>query len=208
FGEEAMSPHNLTLTITGAALLWVGWFGFNAGSAVAADSRAGLAMMVTQIATAMAAFTWMMAEWIVRGRPSALGVVSGAVAGLVAITPASGFVDASGALVIGLVAGVACYLGATTIKRIFGYDDSLDAFGIHGIGGAVGALLTGVLALPQLAGGPAHLGVQALGIGVTAAFTAIMTWIILQLINLMVGLRVDEETEVEGLDLVEHGEAL
>jgi Amt family ammonium transporter len=207
FGEEPMSPHNLTLTITGAALLWVGWFGFNAGSALGADARAGMAMLVTQIATATAALVWMIAEWLIRGRPSALGLVSGAVGGLVAITPASGFVDPTGALIIGLAAGVGCYLGATALKRIFGYDDSLDVFGIHGIGGAIGALLTGVLALPEIGGAKGHVDVQAIGIVATACYSGIATWIILKVVDILVGLRVAPETETEGLDLTEHGEA-
>jgi Amt family ammonium transporter len=154
FGKQAMAPHNLVLTVIGASLLWVGWFGFNAGSAGAADGRAGMAMLVTQLATAVAALSWMLAEWIRRGKPSVLGMVSGAVAGLVAITPASGFVDASGALVIGAVAGVACYWAATSLKSKFGYDDSLDVFGVHAVGGIIGALLTGVFATMSMAAKP------------------------------------------------------
>ena len=208
FGEEPMSPHNLALTLTGASLLWVGWFGFNAGSALGADPRAGMAMLVTQIATAMAAIVWMFAEWMVRGRASALGLASGAVGGLVAITPASGFVDPTGALIIGLVAGIGCYLGATALKRIFGYDDSLDVFGIHGIGGALGALLTGLLAVPEIGGATGHIGVQAVGVVATACYSGLVTWIILKIVDLLVGLRVSAETEQEGLDLAEHGEVV
>jgi Amt family ammonium transporter len=206
FGREPMSPHNLVLTLIGGGLLWVGWFGFNAGSAVAANGTAGMAMLVTQVATAMAAFSWMCVEWMVRGRPSALGIVSGAVAGLVAITPASGFVGPMAAVFIGLVAGVVCYLGATTLKRRFGYDDSLDAFGIHGIGGAVGAFLTGVFGAPDAQMVGAQVVSQLIGIGVTALYTGVGTFIILVIINTMTGLRVDEEAEREGLDRFEHGE--
>ena len=206
FGREPMSPHNLVLTLIGGGMLWVGWFGFNAGSAVAANGAAGMAMLVTQIAAATGAFAWMCVEWLVRGRPSALGIVSGAVAGLVAITPASGFVGPMAALFIGGVAGVVCYLGATSIKRRFGYDDSLDAFGIHGIGGAVGAILTGVfgVASASMIGGQVLL--QLIGVGVTALYSGVGTFIILVLVNLMTGLRVDEEAEREGLDRFEHGE--
>ena len=152
FGKEAMAPHNLTLTVIGAAMLWVGWFGFNAGSELAADGRAAMAMVVTQIATAAAALAWMFAEWIGKGKPSVLGIASGAVAGLVAITPASGFVGPMGSLVIGLVAGVVCFWGATSLKNALGYDDSLDCFGVHGIGGIVGAILTGVFAVKSVGG--------------------------------------------------------
>jgi Amt family ammonium transporter len=205
FGREPMSPHNLVLTMIGAGMLWVGWFGFNAGSAVAANGTAGMAMLVTQIATAAAAVAWMCVEWMVRGRPSALGIVSGAVAGLVAITPASGFVGPMPALFIGAVAGVVCYLGATSLKRRFAYDDSLDVFGIHGIGGAVGALLTGVFgAAPYMV--PQQVVLQLLGVGVTALYSGVGTFIILVVINMLTGLRVDEEAEREGLDRLEHGE--
>ncbi|HEY1182464.1 MAG TPA: ammonium transporter [Rhodocyclaceae bacterium] len=206
FGREPMSPHNLVLTMIGAGLLWVGWFGFNAGSAVAANATAGMAMLVTQIATAFAALAWMCVEWMVRGRPSALGIVSGAVAGLVAITPASGFVSPMAAVFIGAVSGVVCYLGATTLKRRFGYDDSLDVFGIHGIGGAVGAFLTGVFGVSD----PTMIGAQVLtqmaAIGAAALYSAVATFLLLVIINSMTGLRVDEEAEREGLDRLEHGE--
>jgi Amt family ammonium transporter len=206
FGREPMSPHNLVLTMIGGGMLWVGWFGFNAGSALAANESAGMAMLVTQIAAALGAFSWMCVEWIVRGRPSALGIISGAVAGLVAITPAAGFVSPMAAIVIGATSGVVCYLGATSLKRRFAYDDSLDAFGIHGIGGAVGALLTGVFgaAAPGLVG--AQVLAQLIGIGVTALYSAVGTFVILVFINSMTGLRVDEEAEREGLDRYEHGE--
>jgi Amt family ammonium transporter len=209
YGKDAFMPHNLTLTLMGAAMLWVGWFGFNAGSAAAADGRAGMAMAVTQIATAAAALSWMFAEWIGKGKPSALGIASGAVAGLVAITPASGFVDPSGALIIGLVAGVACLWGATSLKRMLKYDDSLDAFGVHGIGGIVGALLTGFFAVEAIggtAGGMGQFMVQLKGTVITIVFTAVMTYIILKVVDLVMGLRVSEEQEREGLDIALHGE--
>ena len=214
---EPMAPHNLVLSVIGASLLWVGWFGFNAGSALAANGNAGMAMAVTQIATATAALTWMFVEWALRGKPSVLGIISGAVAGLVAITPASGFVDPRGALIIGIVAGVACYWGATWLKNTLGYDDSLDAFGVHGVGGAVGAILTGVLAVAAVGGdgksglieGNAHqLLVQLYGVGVVVAYDAVVSLILLKLIDLAIGLRVDTDTEREGLDLAIHGEVI
>jgi ammonium transporter, Amt family len=209
YGKEPMAPHNLTLTVIGAALLWVGWFGFNAGSAVAADGRAGMAMAVTQIATAAAAVGWMFAEWLSKGKPSVLGIASGAVAGLVAITPASGFVGPTGALIIGLVAGVVCFWSATSLKRMLKYDDSLDAFGVHGIGGIVGALLTGVFAVESIggtAGSMAQFMIQLKGTALTIAYTAIGTYIILKVLDLVMGLRVTEEQEREGLDIALHGE--
>ena len=209
YGKDALMPHNLTLTLIGAAMLWVGWFGFNAGSAVAADGRAGMAMAVTQIATAAAALSWMFAEWIGKGKPSALGIASGAVGGLVAITPASGFVDPTGALVIGLVAGAACYWGATSLKRMLKYDDSLDAFGVHGVGGIVGALLTGFFAVEAIGGTAGSMGqfmIQLKGTVITIVFTAVMTYIILKVVDLVMGLRVTEEQEREGLDIALHGE--
>ncbi|MBS0371348.1 MAG: ammonium transporter [Proteobacteria bacterium] len=208
FGRQAMTPYNLALTLTGAALLWVGWFGFNAGSALAADSRAGMAMLVTQLAAATAAVSWMGAEWLMRGRPSALGLVSGAVGGLVAVTPASGYVTPQAALLIGFVAGVGCYLGATALKRMLGYDDALDAFGIHGVGGILGALLTGWLASPAIGGVRGNLLAQLAGIAATLVYSGGATFCVLQLIDRLVGLRVDERTEAEGLDLVEHGETI
>ncbi len=217
YGTEMFAPHNLVLSVIGASLLWVGWFGFNAGSATTAGGNAGMAMAVTQIATATAALAWMFAEWIGRGKPSVLGIISGAVAGLVAITPASGFVDPRGALVIGIAAGIACYWGATSLKHMFGYDDSLDAFGVHGVGGAVGAVLTGVFAVAWVGGegkaglidGNAHQVItQLYGIGVTAGYCAIATLIILKLIDVTLGLRVEAEIERDGMDLAIHGEVV
>ena len=213
YGKEPMAPHNLVLTLAGASMLWVGWFGFNAGSAVAADGRAGMAMAVTQVATAAAALAWMFAEWLGKGRPSVLGIASGAVAGLVAITPASGFVTPSGALVIGLVAGIVCFWGATSLKKMLGYDDSLDAFGVHGVGGIVGAILTGVFAAEAvggvkgvLEGNGAQLVTQLIGVAATIIYCAIATFIILKIIDVIIGLRVSEEEEREGLDVSLHGE--
>lgn len=206
FGKEPMPPHNLVLTVIGACMLWVGWFGFNAGSAVATDGRAGMAMLATQIATAVGALSWMIIEWLRRGKPSVLGLVSGAVSGLVAITPASGFVDVSGALVIGAAAGLACYWGATTLKSKLGYDDSLDVFGVHAVGGIVGALLTGVFAVESIGGAHSSFGNQAFGVVVTVVYSAVMTAIILGIVSALVGLRVTPEAEVEGLDLEQHGE--
>src|SRR5438067_9140240 len=217
YRTEPMAPHNLVLSVVGASLLWVGWFGFNAGSAVAANGNAGMAMAVTQIATATAALTWMFVEWALKGKPSVLGIISGAVAGLVAITPASGFVDPKGSLIIGIAAGVLCYWGATGLKNALGYDDSLDAFGVHGIGGTTGAMLTGVLAVSAV-GGEGHSGlvdgnahqvlVQLYGVGCTVVYDAIASLILLKLIDLVIGLRVDADTEREGLDLAIHGEVI
>ncbi|HXL85366.1 MAG TPA: ammonium transporter [Casimicrobiaceae bacterium] len=206
YGKEAMAPHNLTLTLIGASLLWVGWFGFNAGSAVAADGRAGMAMVVTQLATAVAALAWMFTEWMVKGKPSVLGIASGAVAGLVAITPASGFVGITGAFVIGIAAGVLCFFAATTVKKAFGYDDSLDAFGVHCIGGIVGALLTGVFNVKDISGADADLLVQLGAVCTTLVYTGVGSYIILKVIDMVVGLRVSEEEEREGLDISLHGE--
>jgi len=214
-GSHNFAPHNLVLSLIGASLLWVGWFGFNAGSAGAANGRAGMAMAVTMIAAAAAALSWMFTEWSLRGKPSALGLISGAVSGLVAITPASGFVDPSGALIIGLVAGIMCYWGATWLKHAGGYDDSLDAFGVHGIGGIVGALLTGVFALKGIGGvsgliegNPGQVMTQILGIGYTIAWCALATAGILYLIKFTIGLRVEPEYERDGLDLSLHGETI
>ncbi|WP_313286193.1 ammonium transporter [Stutzerimonas kunmingensis] len=207
-----MAPHNLGLTLVGAAMLWVGWFGFNAGSAIAANGTAGMAMLVTQIATAAAALGWMFAEWIGHGKPSALGIASGVVAGLVAITPAAGTVGPMGALIIGLVSGVVCFFCATSLKRKLGYDDSLDAFGVHGIGGIVGALLTGIFAAPMLGGfGEVEniglqLWIQFKGVLFTVVYTGIVTYLILKAIDLVMGLRVNEEQETIGLDLSLHNE--
>ena len=207
-----MAPHNLGYTLMGAAMLWIGWFGFNAGSAAAANGTAGMAMLVTQIATAAAALGWMFAEWIFHGKPSALGIASGVVAGLVAITPAAGTVGPMGALVIGLASGVICYFCATSLKRKLGYDDSLDAFGVHGIGGIVGAILTGVFAAPALGGFGAvtdigaQVWVQAKGVIFTVVYTAIVTYVILKVLDVVMGLRVNEEEESVGLDLAQHNE--
>ncbi|MBF0427772.1 MAG: ammonium transporter [Magnetococcales bacterium] len=214
FPNVAMPPHSLTLTVTGAGMLWVGWFGFNAGSAAAANGAAGMAMVVTQLASAMAALSWMFMEWNAHGKPSALGLTTGAVAGLVAITPASGFVGPMGALALGAIAGVVCFFGATTLKRAMGYDDSLDAFGVHGVGGIVGAILTGVFASPSLGGVGFskglemvdQLSVQALSVVSTGVYCAIVSYVLLKLIDLLVGLRVDEEAESTGLDISLHGE--
>jgi ammonium transporter, Amt family len=206
YGREAMPPHNLTLTLIGASLLWVGWFGFNAGSAGAADGRAGMAMAVTQIATAAAALGWMFAEWIIKGKPSVLGIASGAVAGLVAITPASGFVGPTPAVIIGIVAGVICFLAATSLKSALGYDDSLDAFGVHCIGGIIGALLTGVFASKEISGADGSVITQLWGVGTTLIYGFVMSFIILKVIDMTIGLRVTEEQEREGLDLSLHGE--
>ena len=219
YGTDNMAPYNLSLAVIGASLLWVGWFGFNAGSATAANGRAGMAMAVTQIATAAAALGWTFAEWIVKGKPSVLGAVSGAVAGLVAITPASGFVVPGPALVIGVVAGVGCFWSATTLKHLLGYDDSLDAFGVHGIGGIIGALLTGWFAYGPLTADKDHpLGItiggwdqlqnQAIAVAATITYTAVMTLIILLVVGVVLGLRVTEDEEREGLDVVLHGERL
>ena len=215
YGSENMAPHNLILSIIGASMLWVGWFGFNAGSAVAANGSAGMAMAVTQIAAAAAAVSWMIIEWISRGKPSVLGIVSGAVAGLVAITPASGYVDPFAALIIGLVAGLVCYWGAVVLKPKFGYDDSLDVFGVHGLGGIAGALLTGVFAVEAiggtpglLEGNPGQVLIQLQGIGATIVYCAIVTFVLLKVIGAVMGLRVDEEDEVTGLDYSLHGETV
>ncbi|MDR7025542.1 Amt family ammonium transporter [Pseudomonas peli] len=207
-----MAPHNLGYTLIGAAMLWIGWFGFNAGSAIAANGTAGMAMLVTQIATAAAALGWMFAEWVTHGKPSALGIASGVVAGLVAITPAAGTAGPMGALVIGLASGVICFFCATSLKRKLGYDDSLDAFGVHGIGGIVGAILTGVFAAPALGGFGSvediggQVWIQIVGVLVTVVYTGIVTFVILKVLDLVMGLRVSEEAESVGLDLSEHNE--
>jgi len=215
YGTVSMAPHNLGLTMIGAAILWVGWFGFNAGSAVAAGSSAGMAMLVTQICTGTAALAWMFAEWISHGKPSLLGIVSGAIAGLVGITPAAGTVGPTGALVIGIVAGVVCFLASTKMKRALGYDDSLDVFGVHCVGGIVGAILTGIFAFPSMGGvwSPAEgatiagqLWVQTKGVLFTLVYTGIATVIILKVVDAIVGLRVNSEEEEVGLDLSLHDE--
>ncbi len=207
-----MAPHNLGLTLVGAAMLWVGWFGFNAGSSLAANGTAGMAMLVTQIATAAAALGWMFAEWMSHGKPSALGIASGVVAGLVAITPAAGTVGPMGALAIGLASGVICFFCATSLKRKLGYDDSLDAFGVHGVGGIVGALLTGIFAAPAFGGfgevesAALQLWIQFKGVLFTVVYTAVVTFVILKVIDSVMGLRVSEEEETVGLDLAQHNE--
>ena len=208
YGREPFEPYNLGLTMVGAGLLWVGWFGFNAGSAVAADGRAGLAMAVTHLAAVAGALSWMLGEWVVRGRPSLLGLCSGLVAGLVAITPAAGFVTLRSAVVIGLVAGLACYWGATGLKRLLRVDDSLDVFGVHGIGGIVGSLLTGVLASKTVGGVQGSLLTQAIGVGAVMAYSLVMTALLLWLINFAMGLRVDPQSEQTGLDIAQHRERL
>jgi len=215
YGAENMAPHNLVLSVIGASLLWVGWFGFNAGSAVGANGTAGMAMAVTQICAAAAALSWMFLEWVLRGKPSVLGIISGAVAGLVAITPASGYVDPMGALIIGIVAGGACYWGATSLKRRLGYDDSLDVFGIHGLGGIVGALLTGVFAVEAIGGTPGLLEgnggqvwTQFVGILATIVWSGVATFVILKVIDMIIGLRIPTEDEVEGMDVTLHGEVI
>ena len=213
YGHDNMAPFNVAYAVIGASLLWVGWFGFNAGSAVGANALAGIAMTVTQIATAAAALAWVFAEWITKGKPSALGAASGAVAGLVAITPASGFVLPGAALIIGIAAGAVCYWAATSLKHALGYDDSLDAFGVHGVGGIIGALLTGVFAFGPLSGG-AHTGglpqfeAQCVAVLVTLAWSGVMSFVILKVIDVVIGLRVTGDEEMEGLDVVLHGEQL
>ena len=215
YPRSPMKPSNLVLTMVGAAMLWVGWFGFNAGSELAADGTAGMAMAVTQIAAAAAALTWMFSEWVSHGKPSALGLVSGAVAGLVAITPASGFVGPMGALVIGAASGYACYIAVVKVKRSLGYDDSLDAFGVHAIGGIVGALLTGVFVDAGLGGAGladgltmvGQVGYQAVGVIATIIYCGVVSFIILKALDGVMGLRVGDEEEEEGLDLSLHDEA-
>ena len=213
YPDTLMAPHSLTITVIGAAMLWVGWFGFNAGSAVAADGAAGMAMLVTQVATASATLGWMFAEWIKHGKPSILGAVTGAVAGLVAITPASGSVGPMGAIVVGLASGILCFWAATSLKRAMGYDDSLDAFGVHGIGGIVGALLTGIFAAESLGGqglSADSIGgqffVQLVGVVFTIAYCAVLSFILLKLVDAIIGLRVSQSDETEGLDIALHDE--
>lgn len=214
YPKTPMPPHNLTLTVVGASMLWVGWFGFNAGSALAADGAAGMAMLVTQISTATAALAWMAVEWAKHGKPSVLGIVTGAVAGLVAITPASGSVGPMGAIVVGFASGVICFWGATSLKQKLGYDDSLDAFGVHGIGGIVGCILTGIFVSSDLGGQGLADGVtivkqvlaQVYSLLVTIIYSGVLSFIILKIVDAIVGLRVDEEQEQEGLDLSLHNE--
>ncbi len=232
FGKEVMAPHSLTLTMTGAALLWVGWFGFNAGSNLEANEYAVLAMANTFVATAAAGFSWMMIEWLVKGKPSLLGLASGVVAGLVAVTPASGFGGPMGTLVLGLVAGVVCFFFVTTIKSAFGYDDTLDVFGVHAIGGIVGALGTGIVADPALGGAgvvdyancevvngaftgscpnavydmAGQVIIQAKAVLLTIAWSGVGSFVVYSIIAILVGLRVTEDKEREGLDIADHGE--
>lgn len=214
YPRTPMPPHSLVLTLVGAAMLWVGWFGFNAGSQLAADGTAGMAMVVTQIATAAAALAWMFCEWLIHRKPSALGIASGAVAGLVAITPASGFVGPMGALAIGVAAGTGCYTAAVWVKRKFGYDDSLDVFGVHAVGGIIGAILTGVFVEAALGGvGLAEdvtlsgqVWKQAIGVGATIIYGVIVTFVLLRIVDSVVGMRVTQDQETEGLDIVLHDE--
>jgi Amt family ammonium transporter len=218
YGHDDMAPFNLTYAVIGASLLWVGWFGFNAGSAVGSNGRAGMAMAVTQIATAAAALGWMFAEWIARGKPTVLGVISGAVAGLVAITPASGFVLPGAAIIIGVAAGVICFWAASYMKHMLGYDDSLDCFGVHGIGGIIGALLTGVFAFGPLSatdaapagtvGSFAQFIIQGKAVCVTLIWSGLLSFVLLKLIDLTIGLRVSRDDETEGLDTTLHGERI
>ncbi len=215
YPNTAMPPHSLVLTCVGTGMLWVGWFGFNAGSALAADGAAGMAMFTTQIATATAAITWLVIEWVLHKKPSALGAASGAIAGLVAITPACGNVGPAGAMIMGFISAIGCFLGATKIKHYFGYDDSLDAFGVHGIGGTIGAILAGVFCAPELGGlgfGGENTGIgqqlyaQIIGVVVTYAYSGILSYILLKIIDKVIGLRVSLEEETEGLDIASHGE--
>ena len=213
--KDAAPPHNMVLTMIGASLLWVGWFGFNAGSAVSAGMQAGMAMAVTHICTATAGFTWMLVEWMLRGKPTVIGICSGAVAGLVVITPASGFVGPMGAFVMGIAAGIVCYWGCTGLKHMFGYDDALDAFGVHGLGGATGAILTGVFAINEyggtsglIEGNGAQVLNQLIGVGIVVVYDVVVTLIILKVVDLVIGLRVSEEVERDGLDLALHGETI
>jgi Amt family ammonium transporter len=217
FGSENMAPHNLTFSVIGVSLLWVGWFGFNAGSALAADHRAGMAMLVTHMAASAAALTWMLAEWKVMGKPSVLGIVSGAVAGLGTVTPAAGFVTPVSGLIIGAVAGVVCFWASTWLKRKLKYDDSLDVFGVHGVGGILGTIATGVFATTAITlsdvggwvdGKPEQILSQLYGVVAVLAWSGGLTWLILKAIDLVMGVRVPEEVEIEGLDLNLHGEVI
>ena len=223
FGKEAMKPHNLTLTMVGASLLWVGWFGFNAGSALEANGGAALAFANTLMATAAAVVTWTIVEWVIKGKPSMLGAASGAVAGLVAITPAAGFVGVMGSLIIGLIAGIVCFWGVTGLKKLLGADDSLDVFGVHGVGGISGALLTGVFADPALGGTgiydyvanavapdysiASQVWIQFQAVATTLIWSAVVAYVSYKLVDLVVGLRVPEDEEREGLDITSHGES-
>ena len=216
FGSEPMPPHNLTYTVLGAAMLWVGWFGFNAGSAVASNDGATMAFAVTHLSAAAGVIGWTLFEWAVHKKPTALGAASGAVAGLVCITPAAGFVQPMPAILMGFIAGVICFFAVTTMKSKLGYDDSLDAFGVHGIGGTVGAILTGVFATQQVTGATEPLGAidghggaivgQLVSVIVTVVYAAVVSYVLLKILDKVMGLRVDEESETRGLDLSEHGE--
>jgi Amt family ammonium transporter len=214
YPEQVIPPHSLVLTVVGACMLWVGWFGFNAGSALGANGTAGMAMLVTQVAAASAALAWMLVEWVKHGKPSVLGVVTGAVGGLVAVTPAAGSVGPLGAIAIGAISGCVCFWGATSLKRALGYDDSLDAFGVHGIGGIVGALLTGVFAAESFGGmGLAdgmtigsQLWAQFVGVAFTIVYCGVLSFIILKVVDALIGLRVEEDEEERGLDISLHNE--
>jgi Amt family ammonium transporter len=214
YGKEAMPPHNLTFTMVGAALLWVGWYGFNVGSELAADGTAGLVLINTQLCTAAAVLGWLFIEWIARGKPTTLGAASGAVAGLVAITPACAFVGPMGAIVLGIIAGVVCFWAVTGLKSMFGYDDSLDVFGVHGVGGIIGAIGTGFLASSSFGGGGygdgmtmgGQVWVQIVSVVVTIVWTGIISFILFKVIDAVIGLRVPEDEEREGLDATQHGE--
>jgi Amt family ammonium transporter len=206
-----MPPHSLTLSVVGAGMLWVGWFGFNAGSALAANGAAGMTLAATQVSAATAALVWTCVEWIRHGRPSVLGIITGAVAGLATVTPASGYVGIGGAMAIGAISAVVCFFAATTMKRRLGYDDSLDAFGVHGVGGLVGSILTGVFASVSLGGTEKidivrQVGVQVLACAVTAAWSGLATWGLLKLADVALRARVDEEQELVGLDITNHEE--
>jgi len=214
YGTEPIPPHSVPLTVIGASMLWVGWFGFNAGSQLAADGTAGMALLVTQVAAATAALTWMLGEWIRSGKPTAVGIATGAVAGLVAITPASGTAGPMGAILIGFAAGLLCLIAASTIKNALGYDDSLDVFGVHGVGGAVGAILTGICASSAFGGVGLDDGVtmgaqvfsQVKAVVITVIWSGVVSAVALFIVDKIVGLRVDEEIEISGLDFAEHGE--
>jgi ammonium transporter, Amt family len=213
--KDTGPAHNMVLTMIGASLLWVGWFGFNAGSAVTAGLQAGMAMLVTHTATATAGFTWMLVEWMLKGKPTVIGICSGAVAGLVAITPASGFVGPLGSFWIGVAAGIICYWGCTGLKHTFGYDDALDTFGVHAVGGAAGALLTGVFAISEYGGTSGLIEgnymqpvYQLIGVVTVFVYDVIVTLILLKIVDIFIGLRVPEEVEREGLDLALHGETV
>jgi Amt family ammonium transporter len=218
YGTENMAPFNLGLAVIGASLLWVGWFGFNAGSAAAANGRAGMAMLVTQVATAAAALGWMFAEWMTRGKPTVLGIISGAVAGLVAITPAAGFVLPGSAIILGVVAGVAAFWASTSLKKMLGYDDSLDVFGVHGVAGIVGAILVGIFAYGALSasastpegygGSVAQVIIQIKGVVIVGVYTAVVSFILLKIVDAIIGLRVSDEEEQQGLDESLHGERI